>query len=75
MTRHRVSTTVAALLVGNVAFLVVFQLLRGGSSYDSLYGWIVNLAMLVPTLACFARAFLGGPRRAAAIWLGLAMLS
>jgi diguanylate cyclase (GGDEF)-like protein len=31
--------------------------------------------MLIPTLACFARAALGGPSKAAAIWLGLAMLS
>ena len=31
--------------------------------------------MLVPTVACFALAWLGGPRRAPAIWLGLAMLS
>ena len=31
--------------------------------------------MLVPTLACFGYAFFRGPRRAAAILLGLAMLS
>ena len=39
--------------------------------------WLVieNCAMLVPTLACFGYAFFRGPRRAAAILLGLAMLS
>ena len=64
-----------ALLVGNMVLLAAFQALRGGGSYNSLYGLIANLSMLVPTLACFARAFVGGPRRAAAVWLGLAMLS
>ena len=44
-------------------------------AYNSVYGWVANLAFLVPTLACFAHALLGGPRRAAAVWLGLAMLS
>ena len=68
-------TTVGALLAANIAFLVGFQMLRGDAAYDSLYGWVGNLTMLLPTAACFARAWLGGPRRAAAIWLGLAMLS
>ena len=59
----------------NMVALIVFQMLRGGAGYDSLYGWVGNLAMLVPTAACFACAWRGGPRRAPAIWLGLAMLS
>ena len=63
------------LLALNMVVLIVFQVIRGGASYDALYGWVGNLAMLVPTVACFACAWLGGPRRAAAIWLGLAMLS
>ena len=31
--------------------------------------------MLIPTAACFACAWLSGPRRAPAIWLGFALLS
>jgi len=68
-------TKVGVLLAANMALLAGFHLLRGGGGYDSLYGWIGNLTMVVPTVACFACAWLGGPRRAAAIWLGLAMLS
>ena len=63
------------LLIANIGMLAVFQVLRGGAGYDSLYGWVGNFTMLVPTAACFALAWLGGPRRAPAIWLGLAMLS
>ncbi len=63
------------MLVGNILFVVAFQLLRSESSYNSTFGLIANLAMLVPTVACFARAVVGGPRRAAAVWLGVAMLS
>jgi len=70
-----IRTTVVSLLVANVVLLVGFSLLRGSSSDSSVYGLIANLTMLVPTLACFARAIVGGPHRAAAIWLGLAMLS
>jgi hypothetical protein len=72
---RRLRMTYAVLLVANLVALAVFQALRGGSGYDSLYGWVANFTMLVPTVACFALARLGGPRRAAAIWLGLAMLS
>ncbi len=63
------------LLVVNMGMLAVFQAVRGGAGYDSLYGWVGNSTMLVPTAACFALAWVGGPRRAPAIWLGLAMLS
>ena len=63
------------LLAANVLLLVAFQTLQGPVAYNSLYGWVANLSMLVPTAACFAHALLGGPRRAAAVWLGLAMLS
>ena len=63
------------LLAANVLLLVVFQTLQGPVAYNSLYGWVANLSMLVPTAACFAHALLGGPRRAAAVWLGMAMLS
>ena len=71
-TLRRAATVV---LVGNILFVVAFQLLRTGSSYNSTFGLILNLAMLVPTVACFACAVVGGPNRAAAIWLGVAMLS
>ena len=65
----------AAVLIGNLLLVAAFQLLRAGAAYDSTFGLIANLAMLVPTVACFARAVVGGPRRAAACWLGFAMLS
>jgi diguanylate cyclase len=68
-------TAVAAVLIGNVLLIAVFQVLRAGAPYNLTFGLIANLAMLVPTVACFARAAVGGPRRAPAIWLGLAMLS
>jgi hypothetical protein len=55
--------------------LITFQLLRNGAPYDSTYGWVGNLAMVVPTAACFACAWLDRPRRAPAIWLGLGLLS
>ena len=64
-----------ALLMGNLVLLVGFSLLRGDSADGSIDVLIANLTMLVPTLACFARAAVGGPRRAAAVWLALAMLS
>ena len=72
---YRLRTICGALLAANMAMLVVFQAVRGGAGYDSLYGWVGNFTMLVPTAACFALAWVGGPRRAPAIWLGLAMLS
>ena len=68
-------TTVAVLLALNMVGLIVFQVSRGGASYDIAYGWVGNFAMVVPTVACFVCAWLGRARRAAAIWLGLAMLS
>ena len=59
------------LLAGNVLFLVAFQLLQGPVAYNSAYGWVANLAMLVPTAACFARAswaVRAGPRRSGSGW-------
>ena len=72
---RRPRRTAVVLLAANVLLLVAFQTLQGPVAYNSLYGWVANLSMLVPTAACFAHALLGGPRRAAAVWLGLAMLS
>ncbi len=63
-------------MVGFVALFAGSLLLRSESVYSPLWdGWIGNLALLIPALACFARATLGGPRRAAAAWLGLGLLS
>ena len=59
-------TIVGVLLAANMVCLIVFQVLHGGAGYDSLYGWVGNLAMVVPTAACFACAWRGGragPRR------------
>jgi diguanylate cyclase len=71
----RLRTLCGVLLAANMGMLAVFQALRGGGGYDSLYGWVANFTMLVPTAACFALAWVRGSRRAPAIWLGLAMLS
>src|SRR5215210_7112661 len=72
---RRSRIAVGTLLAANLVLLVAFQTSRDGASYDTAYGWVGNLAMLVPTVACFACAWLSVPRRAPAIWLGLAMLS
>ena len=63
------------MLVVNAVLLVGFTALHPGSAEGSTFRVIGNLTMVVPILACFAYAVLGGRRRAAAIWLGLAMLS
>jgi diguanylate cyclase (GGDEF)-like protein len=68
--------TLILLMVGNLAFFTAWLVLRHGAAYSPvLDGWISNLSMLVPTAACLVRAVRGGPRRAAAIWLGMGMLS
>ena len=72
---RRFRIAVGTLLAANLVVLVVFEASRNGAAYDTAYGWVGNLAMLVPTVACFACAWLSAPRRAPAIWLGLAMLS
>jgi len=65
-----------AVLIVCVGLFAGSLLLREKSVYSPLWdGWIGNLALLASTLACFARAILGGPRRAAAAWLGAGMLS
>jgi diguanylate cyclase (GGDEF)-like protein len=75
LTRIPVARTVTVLLAGNVLLLVGIPVLLGVSFVDPTWLVIANLAMLIPTLACFGYAFMRGPRRAAAILLGLAMLS
>jgi diguanylate cyclase (GGDEF)-like protein len=63
------------LLVGNVLLVGVFLMARAGSGYSPLWdGWIGNLLMVVPVVACFAQATRSGPRRVAALWLGAGML-
>jgi diguanylate cyclase (GGDEF)-like protein len=71
----RVFTTAGAVLLGaNVAF-AVFLGLRGTPPQRGLWGfWLANATMLIPIAACFARALLGGRRRAGALWLGAATL-
>lgn len=50
MLRDRKLRTIAGgLLALNMVLLAAFQVLRGGRSYDSLYGWVGNLTMVVPT--------------------------
>src|SRR6185436_14095759 len=73
-TRIRVRRTVAVLLAGNVLLLVAIPVLLGVSFTHPTWIVIENLSMLAPTLACFGYALFRGPRRVAAILLGLAML-
>jgi diguanylate cyclase (GGDEF)-like protein len=74
-TRIPVRMTIAVILAGNVMLLVAIPVLVGVSFANPTWIVIENLSMLIPTLACFGYAFFRGPRRAAAILLGLAMLS
>jgi diguanylate cyclase (GGDEF)-like protein len=74
-TRIRVGRTIAVLLAGNVLLLVAIPVLLGVSFAQPTWIVVENLSMLAPTLACFGYALHRGPRRAAAILLGLAMLS
>ena len=64
------------MLVGSVVVFAGSLVLRSGGAYSPFWdGWVGNVPLRVPALACFARAFVGGPRRAAAVWLGLGILS
>jgi diguanylate cyclase (GGDEF)-like protein len=65
----------AVLLVANVAFMVLLTLNSSPDQGRLWQFWFVNSTMLLPTLACFARAFLGGPRAPGAAWLGVAMIA
>jgi diguanylate cyclase len=66
--------TIPVLLVGNLVLLLGFVTLNGASYGNPAFIVVGNLAMLIPTLACFVQARRPGPRRAAAILLGCAML-
>jgi diguanylate cyclase (GGDEF)-like protein len=64
-----------ALLVANLAWVIVFAFARTGTPFSPLWdGWIGNLAMVVPIAACVVLALRGGPRRTAALWLGAGMI-
>ncbi len=68
--------TGVCLMLGFVAVFEASLLLRPEPVYSPLWdGVISNIALLLPALACFTRAILGGPRRIAAAWLGVGMLS
>jgi hypothetical protein len=65
-----------ALLVVNVLVFGWSLLARRDPVHNAFWdGWWINLQLLLPTLACVARAVLGGPRRAGAAWLAAATLS
>jgi diguanylate cyclase (GGDEF)-like protein len=66
---------ITALLVVNFALLDGLPMLFGAAVDKPAYIVIVNLSILLPTLACFGHAFFRPSRRGPAIWLGLAMLS
>jgi diguanylate cyclase (GGDEF)-like protein len=63
-------------LAGNALFFAAFLVVRYRAAYSPLWeGWVANLCMVIPVVACFAAAARRGPRRVAAIWLGAGMLS
>jgi diguanylate cyclase (GGDEF)-like protein len=65
-----------ALLTANVLLFGWSLLARRAPVHSAVWdGWFINLQLLVPTLACVARAVVGGPRRAGAAWLAAAMLA
>ena len=64
-----------ALLAANVLVFGWSLLARRDPAHSAIWdGWCINLQLLVPMLACVARAILGGARRAGAAWLAAAML-
>jgi len=73
--RMPVERTVTAVLGVNLVGLVALPVLLGARFDKPLFIVIGNLALLVPTLACFGYALRRRSRRGPAIWLGLAMLS
>jgi diguanylate cyclase (GGDEF)-like protein len=66
----------AAVVIACVGLFAGALVLRGGSAYSALWdSWVAQAALLVSVAACFASAVVNPLRRAAAIWLGLGMLS
>jgi diguanylate cyclase len=70
-----VVTTVTVVLCLNLLLLVAIPVLLGARFDTPVFVVIGNLALLLPTLACFGYALRRRSRRGPAIWLGLAMLS
>jgi hypothetical protein len=66
---------VTAVLALNLVALVWLPVLLGVRFDKPVFLVIGNLALLVPTLACFGYAFRRRSRRGPAIWLGFAILS
>ena len=66
---------VTALLVANLVALIWLPVLFGAQFHKTMFIVIGNVALLVPTLACFGYAFRRRARRGPAVWLGLALLS
>jgi diguanylate cyclase (GGDEF)-like protein len=65
----------SVVLVANTVFYgVALHLGDGLSPSDHLDAWLATAATLVLVAACFVRALLGGPRRAGAVWLGVALV-
>ena len=69
------ATVITSVLLVNLMGLVGFPVLLGAQFDTSVFVVVGNLALLVPTLACFGYAVRRPSRRGPAIWLGLAMIS
>jgi diguanylate cyclase len=65
---------ITAVLVVNLVVLVWLPVLLGARFDKPVFIVIGNVALLVPTLACFGYAYRHRSRRGPAIWLALAIL-
>ena len=65
----------AVLLAAMLAYTSALTLYPAHSYVVWRDGWLANLVLTLPGVACLVRAALGGPQRKAAFWFGLGMLS
>ena len=64
----------AALLAATLAYALALTFTSGEGYAVWRDAWLGSVALAAPGVACLVRAALGGPQRAAALLLGLAML-
>ncbi len=75
MSRSLPRAGAAALLAASLTYAVVLVLTSSDAYEPWRDGWLANVVLAAPGIACLVRAALGGPQRPAALLLGLGMLS
>ena len=75
MSRSLPRAGAAALLAASLTYAVVLVLTSSDGYEPWRDGWLANVVLAAPGIACLVRAALGGPQRPAALLLGLGMLS